>query len=726
MAAVILGGFVQLGLYRRGISGMLATRIPTGGCERLRPEILFPLYAPVTTLAGVGPRLGKLFERLAGPAVVDLLWHLPTGIIDRRFAPKVREAPPGAIATLTVEIDAHQPGQGKRPYRVRCRDETGFLHLIFFHAKGDYLARQLPVGTTRIVSGRVEHFNNEIQITHPDYVLAPEEASQLKPIEPVYGLTTGLTLRLVQKAIGAALARTRDLPEWLDPALQRRHGWTDWRTSLLQIHAPDSEAELAPDSLPRQRLAYDELLANQLAIALVRANNKRLAGRRSVGDGRLRRQVIDALPFRLTVSQIQALAEIDADMAAPTRMMRLLQGDVGSGKTVVALLAMLGVIECGGQAALMAPTEILSRQHLATIEKLAAPAGVAVTLLTGREKGRARQEIRDRLASGAAHIVIGTHALFQDDVVFHDLALAVIDEQHRFGVDQRMALSAKGNAVDILVMTATPIPRTLLLTAYGDLDASLLREKPAGRQPIVTRTLPLSRLDEVIAAVERALARGAKIYWICPLVEESEQVDLADAEARHAQLAASFGARVGLVHGRMKGAEKDRVMAAFSSDAVDLLVATTVVEVGVDVPQATIMVIEHAERFGLAQLHQLRGRVGRGEAASTCLLLYATPVGETAKARLSIMRDSDDGFRIAEEDLRLRGGGELLGTRQSGMPELRIADLAAHQDLLAIAQDDARLILTRDPALTSPRGQALRILLYLFQRDAAVRYARTG
>jgi ATP-dependent DNA helicase RecG len=374
----------------------------------------------------------------------------------------------------------------------------------------------------------------------------------------------------------------------------------------------------------------------------------------------------------------------------------------------------------------MAPTEILSRQHLATIEKLAAPAGVAVTLLTGREKGRARQEIRDRLASGAAHIVIGTHALFQDDVVFHDLALAVIDEQHRFGVDQRMALSAKGSAVDILVMTATPIPRTLLLTAYGDLDASLLREKPAGRQPIVTRTLPLSRLDEVIAAVERALARGAKIYWICPLVEESEQVDLADAEARHAQLAASFGARVGLVHGRMKGAEKDRVMAAFSSDAVDLLVATTVVEVGVDVPQATIMVIEHAERFGLAQLHQLRGRVGRGEAASTCLLLYATPVGETAKARLSIMRDSDDGFRIAEEDLRLRGGGELLGTRQSGMPELRIADLAAHQDLLAIAQDDARLILTRDPALTSPRGQALRILLYLFQRDAAVRYARTG
>jgi ATP-dependent DNA helicase RecG len=692
----------------------------------LRPEILFPLYAPVTTLAGVGPRLGKLFERLAGPAVVDLLWHLPTGIIDRRFAPKVREAPPGAIATLTVVVDGHVPGQGKRPYRVRCRDETGFLHLVFFHAKSDYLVRQLPVGTTRIVSGRVEHFNNEIQITHPDYILAPGEAAQLRPIEPVYGLTTGLTLRMVQKAVSAALERTRTLPEWLDPALQRRHGWADWRTALLELHAPADEAALAPTALARQRLAYDELLANQLAIALVRADNKRLAGRKISGDGRLRRKVIDALPFRLTGAQLHALAEIDADMAAPTRMMRLLQGDVGSGKTVVALLAMLNAIECGRQAALMAPTEILCRQHLATIEKLAAPAGITVALLTGREKGRTRQEILDRLASGAVQIVIGTHALFQDDVVFQDLAFAVIDEQHRFGVDQRMALSAKGKMLDMLVMTATPIPRTLLLTAYGDLDASLLREKPAGRKPVSTRIIPLSRLDEVVAGIERALAGGTKIYWICPLVEESEMVDLADAEARYTQLSALFGSRVGLVHGRMKGAEKDRVMAAFAAGTVDVLVATTVVEVGVDVPQATIMVIEHAERFGLAQLHQLRGRVGRGDVASSCLLLYATPLGETAKARLSIMRDSDDGFRIAEEDLRLRGGGEVLGTRQSGMPALRIADLAVHQDLLAIAQDDARLILTRDPALTSPRGQALRTLLYLFQRDAAVRYARTG
>jgi ATP-dependent DNA helicase RecG len=692
----------------------------------LRPEVLFPLFAPITSLSGVGPRLGVLIERLVGPAIVDLLWHLPSGLVDRRFAPKVREAPAGAIATLRVRVDAHLPGQGNRPTRVRCSDETGFLHLVYFHAKGDFLTKLLPVGAERLVSGRIEHFNNEIQISHPDYVVAPEEADRLKPIEPVYGLTAGVTPRVLQKAMAAALGRIRELPEWLDTGLQKREGWVAWHDALRRVHAPESEADLAPDTPYRRRLAYDELLANQLAIALVRANTRRLPGRSLSGDKRLRRPVEDALPFRLTASQLQALAEIEADMASPQRMLRLLQGDVGSGKTVVALLAMLAAVECGAQAVLLAPTEILCRQHAATIARLAAPAGIEVLVLTGREKGRARTEILRKLAGGEAGIVIGTHALLQDDVAFADLGLVVIDEQHRFGVEQRMAMSAKGKAVDILVMTATPIPRTLMLTSYGDLDASVLREKPAGRRPIVTRSMPLARLAEIVAAIRRALDGGAKVYWICPLVEESENIDLADAEARHAQLKEVFGDRVGLVHGRMKGAEKDRVMAAFANGGLDLLVATTVVEVGVDVPAATVMVIEHAERFGLAQLHQLRGRVGRGDRQSSCLLLYAQPLGETATARLTIMRESEDGFRIAEEDLRLRGAGEVLGTRQSGEPELRLADLAAHADLLQIARDDARLILTRDPELQSPRGQALRVLLYLFQRDAAVRYLRSG
>jgi ATP-dependent DNA helicase RecG len=693
----------------------------------LRPEILFPLFAPVTSLPGVGPRFGKLFERLSGPAVVDLLWHLPNGIIDRRFAPKVKTAPPGVIATMQVVIDAHlKPHNSRHPYRVRCRDETGFLHLVYFHAKGDWLEKLLPVGATRWVSGRVEHFNNEVQITHPDHVLAPEEFDRMKPIEPVYGLTTGLPLRTVQKALDAALARTPDLLEWLDPTLLARYRWPAWRAALAAAHAPTEEADLAPQQPARQRLAYDELLANQLAIALVRAHTKRLPGRGIKAAGRLGRKAIEALPFSLTPSQRQALAEIAADMAAPSRMLRLLQGDVGSGKTVVALLAMLDAVEAGAQAALMAPTEILARQHFATLTRLAAPAGVEVALLTGREKGRARDALLERLAGGQIGIVVGTHALFQEEVVFHELALAVIDEQHRFGVEQRLLLSGKGNGVDILVMTATPIPRSLMLTSYGDLDASRLSEKPAGRERVVTRTLPVDRLEEVIAAVRRALAQHAKIYWICPLVEESEGLDLAAAEARAAELQKLFGERVGLVHGRMKGAEKDRVMEGFAHGAIDLLVATTVVEVGVDVPDATVMVVEHAERFGLAQLHQLRGRIGRGDKPSACLLLYQKPLGETAKARLEILRETDDGFRIAEEDLRLRGAGELLGTRQSGMPDLRLADLALHADFIPVARDDARLLLARDPELTSPRGAALRILLYLFQRDLAVKYVRSG
>ncbi len=693
----------------------------------MRPEILFPLFAPVTSLKGVGPRLGELFEKLGTPQVVDLLWHLPTGLIDRRFQPKIAAAQDGAIATLTVTVDAHQKPHNKRqPYRVRCRDETGFLFLVFFHAHTDYLEKLLPIGATRVVSGKIEHFNNQVQITHPDHILTPEDAADMKRIEPVYRLTAGLTLRVVQKAADAALDRTRDLPEWLDPAYRERQHWPPWHAALRAAHMPASDADLSPLTAPRQRLAFDELLANQLALCLMREHVKRQSGRAVIAKGELRRRVIAGLPFALTTSQKSAIEDVAADMARPARMMRLLQGDVGSGKTVVALAAMLDAVETGAQAALMAPTELLARQHYATLTQLAANSGVAVALLTGREKGRPRAALLESLASGAINIAVGTHALFSEDVAFKDLALAVIDEQHRFGVEQRMALAEKGHGVDILVMTATPIPRTLMLTAYGDLDTSRLTEKPAGRKPITTRTVPVSRLAEVGAAVERALKSGAKIYWICPLVEESEQSDLKAATERYDELQHRFGARVGLVHGRMKGAERDAVMEKFAGAGVDLLVATTVVEVGVDVPAATIMVIEHAERFGLAQLHQLRGRIGRGDKPSTCLLVYTPPLGETAKARLSILRESNDGFRIAEEDLRLRGAGEVLGTRQSGLPEMRLADLALHGELLATAREDAQLVLTRDPTLAAPRGEALRTLLYLFGRDHAVRYIRSG
>ena len=693
----------------------------------MRPEILFPLFAETSRLQGVGPRLEKLLNTLAGPHVVDLLWLLPSGVIDRRFSPRIADAPHGTVCTITVTVVEHRaPPNRRRPYVVSCTDESGFLDLIFFNAKGEYLMQMLPPGAMRVVSGKVEHYNNSYQMPHPDHMVAPEDIESIMGLEPVYPLTQGLTPKVLRKALDGAMARLPVMPEWNDSALVARERWAPWNESLRAAHAPETHDALSPLSPARRRLAYDELLANQLALAMVRQHQKRRKGRSIKGDGTLTTRAENALPYQLTGAQRMAIAEIAGDMAETSRMLRLLQGDVGSGKTVVAFLAMLSAIEAGYQTALMAPTEILARQHFQTIEPLAQALGLRIAVLTGRDKGKARAALLADLASGDIHILVGTHALFQEDVAFRDLAFAVVDEQHRFGVHQRMAFSDKGAGVDMLVMTATPIPRTLAMTAYGDLDVSRLNEKPPGRQPITTRAIPSARLDEVVNAVGRSLEGGSKAYWVCPLVEESELIDAAAAEERHHHLASIFGARVGLVHGRMKAAEKDAVMANFKSGDVDILVATTVIEVGVDVPEATVMVIEHAERFGLAQLHQLRGRVGRGAGASTCLLLYQQPLGETARARLKVLRETEDGFRIAEEDLKLRGSGEVLGTRQSGLPTFRVSDLAVHGDLLEIARDDARLILDKDPDLASERGRALRVLLYLFERDAAVRFLKSG
>lgn len=695
----------------------------------MRPESLYPLFSPLESLPGLGKRLAPLYARLVGgDHVADALWHLPVGLIDRRYAPSVAEAPDGKIATLTVQVDAHYPPppRSRSPYRVRCRDHSGFITLTYFHPRADWLERTLPLGATVVISGRVEIFGNERQMPHPDHVVSPAKRAEIQTVEPVYPLTAGIVGKVAAKCARSALARVPDLPEWLDPAYQARQNWPGWAEALRTVHSPASEDDLSALTPARQRLAYDELLANQLALLLVRNANRAISGRSFAGDGRLRKAAAAALPFSLTGAQTRSLEEIYADMQTPQRMLRLVQGDVGSGKTVVALMAMLNAVECGSQAALMAPTEILARQHAETLQPLAKTVGIRLAVLTGRDKGKPRAALLAALAAGDIDILVGTHALFQSDVQFRDLGLAVIDEQHRFGVQQRLELTAKGRMTDVLVMTATPIPRTLTLTQYGDMDVSKLDEKPPGRKPVDTRLVSLSRLEEVMAGVGRAVASGAKVYWVCPLVEESETSDLAAAEERHAALQDLYGPRIGLVHGKMKAAEKDAVMAAFSGNGLDVLVATTVIEVGVNVPAATVMVIEHAERFGLAQLHQLRGRIGRGDKASTCLLLYGGPLSETGKARLEIMRQSEDGFLIAEEDLRLRGGGEVLGTRQSGLPEFRVADLTVHGELLATARDDARLICLRDPDLSGARGPALRTLLYLFERDAAVKTLRSG
>ena len=699
----------------------------------MRPSLLNPLFAAVTTLSGVGPRLEKLYRRLFGreqvARVVDLLFHLPTGAIDRRARPKLRDVVPDTVVTVAVTVDRHRPSPPHRPrapYQIYTSDDTGDLILTYFNARKDYLQTLLPVGERRYVSGTVGLYDHMLQMVHPDRVVAEADLAKLPLVEPVYPLTEGVSLNQVRRAVDAALARLPELPEWQDPSWVARERFPPFAAALRTLHRPAEPGDLLPQGSAWSRLAYDEFLAGQLALALVRAHLRRPAGRATSGTGHIRKRLIEALPYSLTPSQTRAVAEIVADLAKPERMLRLLQGDVGSGKTVVALFAATAVIEGGRQAALMAPTELLARQHFNTITPLAAAAGINVAILTGRERGRERGDILEKLAFGDIHVLIGTHALFQEEVEFRDLALAVVDEQHRFGVHQRLALAKKGEAVDVLVMTATPIPRTLVLTYFGDMDVSELREKPAGRRPVDTRTVPLNRLEETIGAVGRALAEGRRVYWVCPLVEESENTDLAAAEERFAALKERFGAMVDLVHGRMKGADKDRAMERFAAGESRLLVATTVIEVGVDVPEATVMVIEHAERFGLAQLHQLRGRIGRGAEHSTCLLVYKGPLGETAKARLTIMRETEDGFRIAEEDLKLRGEGDVLGTRQSGMPGFRLARIEAHGKLIGAARDDASMVLARDPTLTSPRGEALRHLLYLFGQDDAVRLIRAG
>jgi ATP-dependent DNA helicase RecG len=768
----------------------------------MRPGLLNRLFASVTALAGIAEKSERLYRKLVGrddgARVVDLLFHLPSGAIDRRHQSKLRDVVPDSFVTVAIHVDSHRPAPPNRPrapYLVYASDDTGTLTITYFSARRDQIERLLPVGSRRYVSGTVKFYDGMLQMVHPERVVDAAAFDKMALVDPIYPLTEGLTQNMVRRAIAAALGLVPPLPEWLDPAHLSRAGWPDFAGALARLHRPSEPADIAPEGVAWSRLAYDELLASQLALALVRAHLRRPAGRRppsprlpsgrlrpsSTGDGEgrgegalptaqtreartrgdapspilspqagrgepcgqsqfplpaeaggkqsLPAKLRAALPFTLTASQEAAIADIGRDLAKPERMLRLLQGDVGAGKTVVALFACAMAIAAGSQAALMAPTEILARQHLKTIAPLAEAAGIRVAILTGRERGRERAALLAGLAQGEIDLLVGTHALYSDDVAFADLALAVIDEQHRFGVHQRLALARKGTAVDLLVMTATPIPRTLVLTYFGDMDISELRDKPPGRESIDTIAKPLDRLDEVIAAIGRAIREGRRVYWICPLVEESENTDLAAAEARYAELVARFGDAVDLVHGRQKGADKDAAMARFAAGETRILIATTVIEVGVDVPEATVMVIEHAERFGLAQLHQLRGRIGRGQNApvrSTCILLYRAPLTETARARLKIMRDTEDGFRIAEEDLHLRGQGDVLGTRQSGLPGFRIAEPAVHRDLMAAARDDAALVLARDGALASERGQALRVLLYLFERDEAVRLIAAG
>lgn len=693
-----------------------------------RPEPLFPLFAELETLPGIGRKTAQTFGKVGFETPRDLLFSLPYAVVDRRRRDTIKGVDLPCTLTVEVTIGAHRPSSGRGgAYRIHVEDAEADFQLVFFHARGDFLKRQLPEGARRVVSGKLELFDGMAQMVHPDHMLLPEEAGEIPEFEPVYHLTQGVTQKTMYKAVQGALTRLPELAEWIDADQAARQGWPDWAIAMRAAHAPAGLDDVMATTPARARLAYDELMAHQLTLALARQRERKAPGIVTKATGALQDKVLQSLPYRPTSAQSKAFEEIATDMAAPQRMNRLLQGDVGSGKTLVAFIALLVAVEAGGQGVMMAPTEILARQHLEALRPLAEDAGVVLEILTGRDKGSERKAKLAALSNGKIQILVGTHAVFQPDVTFRDLRLAIIDEQHRFGVRQRMELAEKGVAADVLVMTATPIPRSLALAQYGDMDVSVLDEKPPGRKPIKTAVVSTDRMDEVIGHLRGAIDGGRQCYWVCPLVEESEIVDLTSAEDRFKRLRAVLGdGVVGLVHGQMPPVEKDAAMAAFQAGETKVLVATTVIEVGVNVPNATIMVIERAETFGLAQLHQLRGRVGRGSAQSTCLLMYQPPLSEGGRKRLEVLRETEDGFVIAETDLTLRGAGDVIGTAQSGLPRFQIADLERQAGLMAVAQSDARALLAKDPDLSTTRGRAARVLLWLMRQDRAIRLISVG
>lgn len=693
-----------------------------------RPEILFPLFGQLTQFTGIGPKIAINLSKLNINSPRDLLFTLPHSLLIRNKIETVLDAINNDIIIIEIIVDEHLENQQKnRPYKINVSDAKASFQLVFFHARKNWLWDLFPIGEKVLISGKLEYFDGKAQITHPDYVFKPGNEEQIPTLEPIYSLSAGVTQKTLSKATRQALNLLPMINEWISPSIINKFAWPTWVNALKDAHEPKSINHITFDSPNRLRLAYDEMLAHQLTLAIARENYRKSKGIKNIGNKSLSKKVMEFIPFELTNAQKRVIEEIRNDMSQPFRMNRLLQGDVGSGKTLIAFLCMVTAIEAGGQAVIMAPTEILTKQHEDTLKPLAEKAGIVLESLSGRDKGKERKSKIEAIAAGKIQIIVGTHAVFQESIKYNDLRLAIIDEQHRFGVRQRMDLGNKGDAVDILIMTATPIPRSLALTNYGDMELSEVDEKPIGRKPINTVMVSSSRILEVIDRLKVAIETGNQIYWVCPLVEESEFLELTSAEDRANNLSKVLGKNnIGLVHGKMSGEEKDRVMSDFVDNKIKILVATTVIEVGVDVPNATIIVIEHSERFGLSQLHQLRGRVGRGADASTCLMIYEPPLGKTAKKRLEAIRETNDGFKIANVDLKLRGAGDVLGVSQSGLPKFRMADIETQSHLMEMAKDEARLIMTNDPSLNSQQGKALRNLLYIMGADEYIKLLSVG
>ena len=672
---------------------------------------------PVTRLKGVGPKNAERLEKIGIRTVQDVLFHLPLRYQDRTRLSLIGSLRPGDQAVVEGEVELADIRFGRRrSLLVRISDGTGVLMLRFFHFSSTQQAA-IKRGTRLRCYGEVRNGPTGYEMVHPEYkgVGEADDAGLEERLTPIYPTTEGmhqLSWRSISTtALELYLAHPDGLPEWLPKRLLSRFRFPLLAEAIHYLHRPPPEASLSDLLTGRhpaqRRLAFEELLAHQLGLRLLRRQHRLIQAPELKGKGQLRKRLAASLPFRLTGAQQRVVAEIEHDLQQVHPMMRLVQGDVGSGKTVVAALAALQSLEADHQVALMAPTELLAEQHFNSLGDWLRPLGVEVGWIAGRHKGKARAQILEALAEGTIQVVIGTHALFQGDVVFHSLGLVIIDEQHRFGVHQRLALREKGAASGRiphqLIMTATPIPRTLAMTAYADLDLSVIDELPPGRTPVSTVAIPDTRRDDVIARVHAACGEGRQAYWVCTLVEESEALQCQAAEDTARLLTESLAdLRVGLVHGRLKGSDKERVMAAFKAGELDLLVATTVIEVGVDVPNASLMIIENPERLGLAQLHQLRGRVGRGAVESHCVLMFKPPLSANASERLKVMRETNDGFVIAQKDLELRGPGEVLGTRQTGEMRFRIADVMRDQSLLPEVQQAAELILDQYPDRVRP------------------------
>ena len=692
----------------------------------MRPAYLDLLLSPINKLKGVGPKIENIINKLGINLNIHFLWHFPYKIIEKKYYENIHDAPLNQFVTLKIEVIKHYPSKFRRqPYRVSCLANETAIDIVYFNARHPVIRSILPHKSFKMISGKLEFFKNKFQITHPSNIENVTDIQLLREKEPVYSLTAGLNMKTFIKLSNQVLDSIPNLKEWIEERLLLKYNFISWKEAIEKLHNPEIEDTYSEKNIFRRRLAFDELLAHQLAICIIRTIDNKKISVVFKNNNKLKNDLIKNLEFKLTNSQINVVDEIQKDLVSNKQMIRLLQGDVGSGKTIVALISMLTVIESGYQVTLMAPTSILAYQHYENISKLILNLPIEIDILTGKDKGKKRIEKLDRIKDGKTQIIIGTHALIQEGVNFKKLGLSVIDEQHRFGVYQRMAFNYKGFRPSILVMSATPIPRTLTLAAYGDMDESRLIEKPIGRKPIKTTSLTLKKEKNLIERIKKKINNSNdKFFWVCPLIEESQELDLKAATDRYIALNKIFKNKVMLIHGQLSEKDKELTMEKFKNEDYRILVATTVIEVGIDIKSATTIIIEHAERFGLAQLHQLRGRVGRNDEESYCILLHKENINDTAKKRLDIMTNTNDGFLIAEEDLKIRGPGEVLGKRQSGLPSFNIADLSYDGDLLEEAKLYAENIISYDPQLNQNKN--LKDLLYIHERDTAIKTLNAG